>query len=114
MITSFRQYDYYDGDWEMVYRGDIFYSEFTSSGIPLVPVSRFRIFPNPADDVVNIILDINNGETLFEIYNISGKMVKSQKLPISGQVSVRNLNSGIYFLKLLGRTDYNTLKLIIN
>ena len=113
MITAFRQYEYDDGNWTLMYRGDLFYSGFTSTGTGNTPVAGIKVFPNPADEIINIRIGINNGKILFELYDTSGKKVKSLRLPVNGQVSVRDLNPGIYLYKLIGSGAQQTGQLVI-
>ena len=63
-----------------------------------------QLFPNPANDVVNITLleDITLSE--IEVYNIQGKLVQTQNSFVAGAlqqtIAVHTLNSGIYFMQL--------------
>ncbi len=71
----------------------------------------FLIYPNPASEFINIkSLEGAN----IEIYNIVGKMVKSEVSQSNDHaMNVSNLNSGIYLLKLTSEDKSATKKLII-
>ena len=60
--------------------------------------SSFRIYPNPANDKLYIETEVEVEEvSIFDIYG-------RQQLAVSGQqsaVSVANLNSGVYFVKVV-------------
>ncbi len=60
-------------------------------------VSQTNIYPNPVTDV--LYLDTNENWTKAEIYDISGRIMRSVSL--NGQsVEVNGLESGTYFIRL--------------
>jgi hypothetical protein len=68
---------------------------------------ELKISPNPTSDVFKI-----NGITLYEkskvvtnIYDMSGKLVKSQKMNLSDEVQVDDIQNGFYIVRVL---DNNT------
>ena len=72
-----------------------------------------RVFPNPANDVINISLskEINATITLLDI---SGKVVKTQALNgISTSINTASLNSGVYFVTINDGTSVSTQKVVI-
>ncbi len=61
------------------------------------------IFPNPANDILNIHIPMiyNDGNNSISIYNISGKEIK--KIPLNGkkdnyQIDVSGMTEGLYFI----------------
>ncbi len=74
--------------------------------------NRINIYPNPANDIINIETEL---EILFcEIYSINGQCVEEISTNSSQKnISVKNLSSGIYLLKI--RTEQGLIhkKLII-
>jgi PKD repeat protein len=64
----------------------------------------FKIYPNPAHDILNI--DMNNSFVTYpaEIINTSGKILKTARL-ISGTntIQISNLPTGLYLLKISGQ-----------
>lgn len=63
--------------------------------------NRFDIYPNPAEDVINIELGENASDVV--IYNSLGQMVKNIGEMIGNvQISISELNAGMYFVKVGG------------
>ncbi|WET47651.1 T9SS type A sorting domain-containing protein [Chryseobacterium indologenes] len=61
--------------------------------------SKIQIFPNPVSDFIRIS-GINDGQ-MVQIYNIDGRLVKSEIF--DPKVDVSQLSSGIYVLKITTR-----------
>ena len=64
-----------------------------------------RFFPNPTTDILNIAcpqLDCGtlSQPTLIQIFNTNGQMVKEQSIQNSQIISVKDLPSGIYHIKI--------------
>jgi len=79
--------------------------------------SNLKIFPNPAQDLVNIHADINtplNGATIH-ILDSSGRLIFSEPLKNNEhQVDISDLNSGFYLIQLIGSNQIlGTTKLIV-
>ena len=77
------------------------------------------IFPNPAQDIFNIDINLTQPEYLsFELYDENGKLielllkdwVKTKTNTFS--FSLKDVSSGIYFLKITGNTTNSTKKII--
>ena len=59
----------------------------------------FTYYPNPANDVVNILSQTNM--TQLEVYNVAGQLLMSKKLnAMDTQVDISGFASGTYFFKL--------------
>lgn len=68
-------------------------------GISEQGLRSFTLYPNPANDQVTIVLDENVKADEVVLYNMTGQIVLSQKISESQTtLSVRNLQSGIYFV----------------
>lgn len=69
---------------------------------------RIQVFPNPADEFIQIdfnTLDINDSEMMLEIINVQGIKVRSEQITIKEKsnrftLNRGNLATGIYFLKI--------------
>lgn len=71
--------------------------------------SQFKIFPNPASDVVQIIPNEVNKNYSVKIYDTSGKLIhESNTNTGSYEIKVNSFQSGIYSLQIL--TDGNQLQ----
>jgi ligand-binding sensor domain-containing protein len=72
---------------------------------------NFKIFPNPANDVLNIAFENGQTNQSIEIYNSAMQMVKQLSLIESQQkVTVSGMDKGMYFVK----NGNQVSKLIIN
>lgn len=79
-------------------------------------VSLIELYPNPANDLVNIVYQ-SNQDVVMSVIDISGKSVLNDVLPgnqFIANISVSNLKSGVYILRLTTNNTLITKKLIIN
>lgn len=60
-----------------------------------------KIFPNPFSDSMTIKLVKMLEDAKLEIYNTNGKLVYSNFIPLSGEISISNLKNGFYILKVI-------------
>ncbi|OPZ98349.1 MAG: hypothetical protein BWY70_01247 [Bacteroidetes bacterium ADurb.Bin408] len=72
--------------------------------------SEISIYPNPADNLVNIDIPQNYGQMDISIYDASGKLIRN-KPNAAGHLTfdVSTLASGIYYLQVL-QPENNKLK----
>ncbi len=60
------------------------------------------LYPNPATNTVNVVYDASLEVKNVAIYNLIGKLVSIYKVNgNSASMGIENLNSGIYFLRLI-------------
>lgn len=74
------------------------------------PEEVAAIFPNPADDVVNVTGVM--GRATVEIYSLAGSLVKSVEIDGATTVDVANLAAGQYVMRIATATGVTTHKLI--
>lgn len=74
-----------------------------STGISENNETGTAIYPNPATDVLNVISE--NAISKVEIFNIQGQLVKATNGNVTS-ISVSDMNSGVYFVKVT--TDNGT------
>jgi hypothetical protein len=77
-----------------------------------------KVYPNPANNNVNVVLEGVHGQTLITIHDMSGKAVSSMRVDVdnNGQIfnlPVDNYAQGIYFIKAVNGSAVMTKKLII-
>ncbi|WP_178988434.1 T9SS type A sorting domain-containing protein [Winogradskyella schleiferi] len=81
---------------------------------------KFKLYPNPASDIVNIkysgVLVVSD----VYIYNVTGKLVQRTKVlnenistSATKQIDISSLQSGVYFVKLIGEEKDITEKLLV-
>jgi hypothetical protein len=72
-----------------------------------------RVFPNPANEVINISLNKEVSATIT-LLDVSGKVVRTQALNgISTSINTASLNSGVYFVTINDGTSVSTKKVVI-
>ncbi len=78
-------------------RSDYYYSSLLTN-IENAALPQLRIFPNPTNGVINF--DIKNPTFAnIKLYDAQGKYMNTQSLQ-NNQISVKHLNSGVYFYEL--------------
>ncbi|HBY21288.1 MAG TPA: hypothetical protein DEG71_09850 [Clostridiales bacterium] len=64
-----------------------------------------NIYPNPANDILNITTTASNAKNLtVDIYDIYGKLIMKEQLIDNLQLDIKHLESGIYFIKIENQT----------
>ncbi len=63
-------------------------------------LNAVKVYPNPTTDNVVIALDENTTATHVDIYDVFGKLANSQSLNNDNVVSMSNLTTGVYFLRI--------------
>jgi hypothetical protein len=121
-------------DFFTIYVGDSVYSATTNynnndeiatptdvTTYPSVSEDKYvdmKVYPNPASNNVNVILEGISGQTNIMVYDMSGKVVSSMRVEVAdnGQIinlPVENYTQGIYFIKAVNNDAVMTKKLII-
>lgn len=73
--------------------------------------TQFAVYPNPAKSEVNI--SNIQGEFSYKIYDVSGKISKSELNQVSNTINISDLKSGIYFIDVTNAENIkSTSKLI--
>lgn len=80
--------------------------------------SNFKIWPNPVNDKLNYSFEsASTDNTLFQIYDLNGRMVYSDSInsfgsTISGSIDMSSFSKGVYFVKIRQGTSIKTLKVV--
>jgi len=76
--------------------------------------SKFNIYPNPANNIVNITNSENMSIQQVIVYDINGKQLKTQNYDSSQEIklNVDNLSSGTYMLHIKSDSGTAIKKLI--
>ncbi|MEI7596383.1 MAG: alpha/beta hydrolase [Bacteroidota bacterium] len=96
----------------------------TTINCPVVGVgarkeAKISMFPNPAQDLVNIEVEGCASQTIdMAIRNIYGQVVANFIIDVNSdlyntELNIHNLNSGTYFIEFNGKTNKLTQKLIV-
>lgn len=83
------------------------YCDAALSNTEVTSNAQFSIFPNPAQNMVYI--ETNKGISKIEIFNQQGQLVKTSK---TKSISITELTSGLYFIKVGMANNSITKKLI--
>lgn len=70
---------------------------------------KFNIYPNPADETLYVTIDGDVNEYKFMIYDISGKLLKTQIINSNtNKIDINRFNKGLYFLKITSEKESYT------
>lgn len=83
-------------------------SEFYKISLPDNDLSETTVFPNPSNDAFNII---SFPESEVDIYSIDGKLVLESMTDETGYLTIDDLNSGIFILKIQSNNSEMTLRI---
>lgn len=87
-----------------------------SSDIQIIDVNKsFNMFPNPANNTLNIQLISNvNTEMMLSIFDNTGRMVYTQSVSNTNQsIDISQIPAGIYFVKIQNSAAQQVERLII-
>ena len=80
--------------------------------------NQFRIYPNPANSIINVKMNDQSTLDKIEVFNLNGRKISRKKINADNksiQFDVINLSSGLYFIKLSNNQSKTfTKKLIIS
>ena len=79
-------------------------------------LSRINVYPNPANDVLNVELDgLSAEQSVFRIFDLTGRQVKTvQEQNQLFQINISDLDSGIYYLDYRNQENSYQKKFIKN
>ncbi|HNP33173.1 MAG TPA: T9SS type A sorting domain-containing protein [Flavobacterium sp.] len=64
--------------------------------------SKLNVYPNPAKNVINFSNDVNAVVSRIEMTDLNGRVVKTESVnATSGQVSISDLSTGVYMMKII-------------
>jgi hypothetical protein len=84
--------------------------EFDFTGVAENQNVKVNVFPNPANDMMNINV---NGEFKYQLVNSLGQVVRNGKANNKATVSVSELNQGIYFLTITAGNQVSVQKVVV-
>ncbi|NCO56454.1 MAG: T9SS type A sorting domain-containing protein, partial [Bacteroidetes bacterium] len=77
------------------------------------------IFPNPANNFINIIIHNVNNKAAIQLVDLFGKVISQNEITLNSnytykQLDVSNLQKGMYILKISSAKGIISKKVIIN
>ena len=113
---SYFKWDTINSEWDIDEKGFYYYNMviYSDNKPKMVPADEIFIYPNPAQDVLNIsIAGEPAGINSYYIYDLTGKMIISGQLEEnSTMIDVSGLKNGLYIIKVQGSAKYTT-KIVI-
>jgi len=83
-----------------------------SSGIENIVNKSVAVYPNPAENTVSVSSDFIIKE--INIYAVTGKKIFSELVNSkSVSIDISSLNTGVYFIDVIGSNNKQTLKLFV-
>jgi ELWxxDGT repeat protein len=78
-----------------------------------VQFNKIKVYPNPSNGYINLLISDNSKLTNIYIYNTLGENIFNLKPESSNSIDLSTLNSGIYFIKIITENYYEIKKIII-
>lgn len=77
--------------------------------------SFFKVYPNPAQNILNVVSDSNTVIVSIDIFDTLGKKVIATKPNTTSiGLDISEINPGLYFAKIATATGFETIKLMKN
>jgi hypothetical protein len=87
------------------------------AGIKATSVNpKLVVFPNPADQNLNIRLDLKNQQATLNLYDLNGRRILSKTCSGNSQIeslSAASLANGIYSLQIVTADGTSTEKVVV-
>ena len=80
-------------------------------GIEEMDVNEFGIYPNPANNILNI--DGGNAEFNYMMFNGMGQKVAEGNATDNAQINVSGMAKGVYFIRLTTGTQVRVDKVVV-
>ena len=96
-----------------VFQGNFYYSEHDPYGLPDFPGTSISVYPNPANDYIIVDGYDETDESIFQIYDVNGRLRSVCNISLSNRIPLNNLNNGIYFYKIISAKINYSGKIII-
>jgi PKD repeat protein/photosystem II stability/assembly factor-like uncharacterized protein len=110
---AFESYSYYGNP---IFIDNITISQFVGQDQIPEAVEEIRVFPNPAKQVLNIVIPESLEIDRVQLVNHLGQVVMDQAATGENKIQIRRKNnwtSGIYYLRASGKDSYITKKVIL-
>ncbi|MBW7866710.1 MAG: T9SS type A sorting domain-containing protein [Brumimicrobium sp.] len=88
--------------------------EPTPSGLVKEGLTNFTVYPNPANDILNVSFPSLKGEVAIEMVDALGRSVYTSNVNSTSEtINVASLNQGIYFVKVTNNNVTTTQRVVI-
>ena len=100
-----------NNQWLVIIEKEYFWSKLSVSASIDTPKDNFILSPNPASDFITIQNTEDKGKIQLSIFDRYGKKVKTKELFSDGKINIRNLENGIYFIKM--KNQNKVMKIVV-
>ena len=77
--------------------------------------NKLSVFPNPASNYFDIIIDSEQSFQILELYDMQGRKVHSQQLwDVKNRLDIQFLDRGTYLLKVYSKGQQLTKRIVLN
>lgn len=83
------------------------------TGVTNIAIEPFMIYPNPAENILNVAAQNNFVNSFFQMFSIDGKLVKG-KTTLSETIDISALEVGIYFIEVSDGTSVSRKRFVKN
>lgn len=80
-----------------------------ATGIAPVSLEQVRIYPNPANNILNIESNLNLEDQMVQVYDVYGKRMARLPINTSLVLDINEWNSGMYFIHICGKDQKEEL-----
>ena len=100
----------------MIARKEFINQDLTTLSVSDEAKRYFNLYPNPAEDKINIVFDQIVDVKDLQLFDINGKKMQTSSYGISPSMEIRTdqLSNGVYFLKLLIDHNWIVEKILIS
>lgn len=100
----------------MIARKEFINQDLTALSVSDEAKRHFNLYPNPAEDKINIVFDQIGGFKDLQLFDINGKKIKTSNYRDSLSIEIRTdqLSNGVYFLKILIDNNWFVEKILIS
>lgn len=81
-------------------RNDIIIRTDFSTSVSSDHILDIKIYPNPSNDIISISMENDEIDARYKLVSQEGKIVDSGRIKNNGQLNIKELKSGIYYLEL--------------
>ncbi|MBX7203705.1 MAG: T9SS type A sorting domain-containing protein, partial [Bacteroidia bacterium] len=86
----------------------------TTGNLPQPEKVELLVYPNPANDLLNIELPQNSGDLFLEIFSVTGQRLLNARLYSSSQeIRISHLPPGLYLAKLTNKNGISSTQRIV-
>ena len=101
-LLSYLSYEWNEttNSWELTSNGVDYYSDITANVNQTTNDKLVTVYPNPANNNLHIKLNNNSNAAIFNLFDIQGKKLITQKVIKNEPINISHLNAGMYLYSI--------------